>query len=246
MPQTIQAILFDLGDTLLDFGRVNLRGLFDLGGRLAHQYLRDEGLEVPSLAKYRRMHLRSIHWHVFLSAITRREFNARDLMAKLSRKMGLSLAPEQIDELCWMWYEPLHRCATVEEGLGEMLRDFQQQGIRLGIVSNTFLPGSSLDRHLAEHDLLQYFPVRVYSCDVGRRKPHPSIFRKAVEAIGVSPGGCMFVGDTPKPDIGGSNRMGMVSVLKDVQNKYARCRFEPDYRIGSILELAEVAERHRP
>ena len=40
-------------------------------------------------------------------------------------------------------------------------------GLRLGIVSNTFSPQGALDQHLDAEGILEFFPVRVYSCDVG-------------------------------------------------------------------------------
>ena len=66
-----------------------------------------------------------------------------------------------------------------------MLEDFRQSGLKLAVVSNTFIPADAMDRHLAMFGLLDFFPVRVYSSDVGYRKPDPRIYRHALDQLGV-------------------------------------------------------------
>ena len=121
---------------------------------------------------------------------------------------------------------------------------FGRAGLKIGVVSNTFIPGETLDRHLADENLLELLPVRIYSCDIGRRKPNRSIFTTALEKIQLRPEKVMFVGDSLRADISGSNRMGMVSVLKDPNSRYGRSAAKANHRIRSILELTELISRY--
>ncbi len=244
MTRIIKAILFDLGDTLLDFGEVDLRALFDQGARGAYDYLLKLDHPLPSFERYRRRHLRAIHWNVFKSAVTRREFNSLHVIMRLSRRMGLSLDREQLLELCWLWYEPLWRCAHVEAGAPDMLQGFIKGGLQIALVSNTFVSGEVLDRHLEIEKLLDLFPVRIYSCEVGCRKPNPRIFREALGRLGLQAREVIFVGDSPKSDIRGANRVGMISVLKDRTGRYAKSRCRPTHRIRSILELPSILAQY--
>ena len=91
----------------------------------------------------------------------------------------------------------------VEPGLPQMLDDFRRSGLKLAVVSNTFVPADAMDRHLAMFGLLDFFPVRVYSSDVGYRKPDPRIYRHALDQLGVPPAEALFVGDLLKTDIVG-------------------------------------------
>lgn len=236
----IEGIFFDLGDTLLDFGQVDLQGLFRQGAGQAYEYLQQQGWRLPSFSRYRSRHMMAVRWNVLKSTITGWEFNAKDVMGRLCQKMGLSLSEEQLVEVCWRWYEPLRRRATMEAGLPDMLRGFRDAGLELAVVSNTFIPGEVLDRHLAEENLLPLLPVRVYSCDIGRRKPHRSIFDNAIKKIDLAPARIVFVGDSPRADIFGANRMGMISVLKDRCGRHARSTCRASHRIRSILELADI------
>ena len=242
----IRAILFDLGETLVDFGPLDTRGLFARGARLAYRYLQQLGHELPPFRVYHRRQLRAVRWNYLKSRITRREFNALDVLGASVGKGGYRLTPEQTIELAWRFYEPLSRCGRIEEGLPELLEAFRAGGLVLGVVSNTFVPGEVLDRHLGSLGLLGYFPVRVYSCDVRYRKPHPRIFQIALDALGASAAEAMFVGDNLKADIAGALRVGMVAVLKDPTGARRHRRIRPTHRITALRELpALVAEYNR-
>ncbi|HUT01719.1 MAG TPA: HAD family hydrolase [Phycisphaerae bacterium] len=244
MVRRIEGILFDLGDTLLDFGEIDAPRLFKAGGKLAYEYLRGLNQPLPRFRRYVLRQLWAIQWRHMLSRITGREFNSLELMSRLSRRFGQRLTAEQAIELAWLWYEPLRRRATVEEGLPEMLRELREAKLTLGIVSNTFVPAQVLDRHLEQEGLLELLPVRVYSCQVGYRKPHREIFCAALRQAGLDPAATLFVGDSPRADIQGAGRMGMVTVLKDPTGRHDGHGVRPDYRIRSVLHLPQVLAEH--
>ncbi|MHC4294839.1 MAG: HAD family hydrolase, partial [Planctomycetota bacterium] len=234
------------GDTLLDFGKVDIPSLFEAGAKLAYEYLKGLGASLPSFPRYHRRQLWAIRWNYFKSRFTRREFNSLDILGKLSVRMGNNLTSEQMIELAWLWYEPLSRCAVVEDGLIETLRQFRDDGLTLGVISNTFIPGEVIDRHLASEDLLELLPIRVYSCDARFRKPSPDIFRIALQRAELTAPEAIFVGDSLRADINGANSAGMISVLKDPTGKYDDAPIGANHRIRSIAELgAIVAEYNR-
>jgi len=246
MAGSIKGILFDLGDTLLDFGKVDVTGLFEAGARLSYAYLQELSQPLPPLAKFHRRQLRAIRWNYFKSRFTRREFNALELIGRLAMRMGHELTHEHILELAWRWYMPLSQCAKVEDDLPKLLEALRDRGMKLGIVSNTFVPGEVLDRHLQQAQLLDFLPIRVYSCDVGYRKPSPKIFSLALERAGLAPENTLFVGDSPKADIMGSLKAGMIPVLKDPRDLHVRgeAARHARHRIHRLSELSEIIARH--
>jgi putative hydrolase of the HAD superfamily len=245
MAQRITGILYDLGDTLINFGRVDTRALFEAGGRLAYDYLRELDQPLPPFARFHGHQLRSIRLHYLMSILTGREFNSLDLMAKLSRRMRQSLTREQLEELAWRWYEPLAAQSEVEPEAAELLAEFSEAGIAQGIVSNTFVPGEVLDRHLHQAGLLRWLPVRVYSCDEKIRKPRRRIFDRALDRVGTTASETLFVGDSIKADIRGANRAGLISVLKGTGNGTDRPIDQPVHRIDRLVELRRIVSESR-
>ncbi len=244
MTQAIHGILFDLGDTLLNYGKLDILRLFEEGAQLSYAYLKELGASLPAFDRYHRSQLHSIKWNVLKSRFIRRDFSSRSLLALYSESQGHVLSDAQIDELAWLWYQPLSRFATTEEGLRETLVAFRDRGLTLGLVSNTFLPPSVLDRHLDQFGLLELLTVRVYSSQTRYHKPHPKIFRAALDQAGLDAAATLFVGNQFKTDIRGANRAGCISVLKDPTGTQARWFTKPRYRIRKIAELAEIIARH--
>ncbi len=236
----IKGILFDLGDTLLDFGKVDIPTLFELAAASAYAYLDELGANLPSFAAYHRRQYRAVRWHVLKSRLTGREFDALELIRRFARRLGVTLDREQALELAWLWYKPLGDGATVEDGALDLLAGFHEAGLRLGVVSNTFIPGETLDRHLAMVGMLELLPVRIYSCNVRYRKPHRRIFEAALVEAGLEAGQTLFVGDSLRADIFGANRAGMISVLKDPEQRYDHPRYRPRHRIHRLADLEEV------
>jgi len=63
----------------------------------------------------------------------------------------------------------------------------------LGLISNTC---ASHIRHLeATYDFFPIFQPRIYSHEVGARKPHPDIYEKALAAAGANPSSSLFIDD---------------------------------------------------
>jgi len=240
----IKAIFFDLGDTLVNFGKVDIEDMFHKGARLAYDYLLQGGFPVPTFRAYYRRNLMAIRINVLIAAVTRREFNSRDTMEKICKKMNLNLKSDQLLELCRLWYEPLRQRAAIEPGTREMLKQFLDDGIKLVVVSNTFIPGEVLDYHLETEELLDMLPIRIYSCNTGFKKPNRKIFQLALTEAEVEPQNAIFVGDTPRTDIYGANRMGIISVLKDPVGRYPNTHHKPTHRIQRIPELSDIVNRY--
>lgn len=221
----IQAVLFDLGETLLQFGRVDADILFAAGARLTYDYLgrfTAAGRSLPPFQQYRRQNTRAIRLYYLWSNLTNREFDCLALLERRVRALGVQLEQSDLIELAWLWYQPLGAQATVEPDLHRSLAELQQLGVQLAVVSNTFLPAPVLDRQLARFDLLRFFPVRCYSSMTVFRKPDRRIFHRALRALNVPPAATVMVGDQRRPDIKGALRAGMKAVFKRGSSQHPR------------------------
>jgi len=244
MPEKrIKAVLFDLGGTLLTFGKVNSFRLFRSAARGTYAFLKQAGQPVSSFRYYFWRNFVSVRLHYAFSSIIRKDFDSLALLKRAGVKRGIRLRDEQWERLSWLWYEPLSEIAKAEADIVATMSKLKEAGLRLGIVSNTFVHGVSLDKHLAKVGILDFLPVRVYSYNFGFRKPDRRIFEAAAQQIGCSPEPCVFVGDQIDTDIKGALRAGMHAVLKNTCKNHSRKIPRNVLRIEAIRELPEVIKR---
>jgi putative hydrolase of the HAD superfamily len=123
------------------------------------------------------------------------------------------------------------RWNQVVPGTRELLEDLHRRGHRLGVISNA-------DGHIAELldaiGLGHIFDSVTDSGVVGHEKPHPAIFRAALDSLGATPDSSAYVGDIYSIDYLGARAAGMQAILMDVCGAY-RDRALP--RIEALSEL---------
>jgi putative hydrolase of the HAD superfamily len=242
-PDDIRAVLFDLGDTLLNFGRVRKTRVFLAGAKAAYAYLRAHSEYRGGFAWFFLRNLVRLHVKVALSNLLQRDFDSLELLRTVGTRAGVRLSPEQWEQFAWLWYEPLGRCAALEPDLRETLGLLQRRGLKLGIVSNTFVNRASLERHLGELGVLEFFPVQLYSCEFYCRKPSGEIFRIAAEKIGAAAPNILFVGDRVDNDVEPALKSGMKAVLKETPANRGRGTPPGAYRVQRLAELPDLIEK---
>jgi len=242
-PHEIKAVLFDLGDTLLDFGKVNTTRLVLQGARASHEFLKELGQPVGSFAGYFMRYLVRLRIRYFLSEYTGRDFDSLALLEKVGRKEGMTCSREQWEEVIWHWYKPLSELARIESDLKETLSDLKALGLKLGIVSNTFVNRASLERHLENLGIRDFFSVRMYSYELGLRKPDMRIFKIAAEKIGEAFENILFVGDRIDADIRPALKGGMAAALKEAYTNAGKQTPPGAWKIQQISELLGLIEK---
>jgi HAD superfamily hydrolase (TIGR01509 family) len=197
----LQAVLFDWGDTLMrwEWEPELLAAGHDAG-------LRAIGYEpVPALTERFRDSYLPLLW----VPGTLEEVEYPALVRRLLAEEGIAVTDEQLgsfleaEHAAW---QPARMLATTTHALLEALRD---RDLRVGLVSNAFDPPHLLHRDLEQMGVAQRLDVAVFSSEVGWRKPHPAIFERALEAIGVDPAATLFVGDTLATDVAGAKALGI-------------------------------------
>lgn len=93
-----------------------------------------------------------------------------------------------------------------------LLDQLISDGLRLGIVSNNILAEERVDAL----GLAGYFETIVTPLDNdGIGKPHPEIFQLALDRLGVTAEGAVYIGDTYETDVVGARAAGIRSILVD-------------------------------
>ena len=128
--------------------------------------------------------------------------------------------------------------------VGPALTALRQRGLVVGAVSNWVW---QLPELLHALDLVKQFDFIAASSRVGFEKPHPEIFRWALEQAKVSPGEAVHVGDHLDADVAGAHGVGIQPVLID-----RRDRFQPaDVPQGvplirNLTELIPIVDARLP
>jgi len=99
---------------------------------------------------------------------------------------------------------------TLYEDVPEVLRTLANEGIRIGLVSNSHRCLSTFQSHFALDGLIA---ATISSSEHGLMKPHPSIFAAALQRLAVAPADALMVGDSIQHDVDGALRAGMRAVL---------------------------------
>jgi HAD superfamily hydrolase (TIGR01549 family) len=239
----IKAVLFDLGETLLNFGKVNTGRLFRQGAKMSYDFLKSCGQPVGNFQYYCLRNLLALHIRRLFSHITKNDFNSLALLRGIGIKKGFRLDGQQWRHFGWLWYEPLSKIAATEPEIKETLAALKESGLKLGIVSNTFVNGCSLEKHLEQEGILDFFPVRLYSYEFGFRKPDVRIFKAAAERIGEMLENILFVGDRIDMDIKPAAKIGMQAVLKAAYTNTGKKLPKGVWKINRLCELPGLIEK---
>src|SRR5207237_1425421 len=135
------------------------------------------------------------------------------LVRRLLAESGIEVSDDELElflEAEHAAWQPARQLAWTTHALLETLRE---RGLKVGLVSNALDPPRLLHRDLDQLGVAERLDVAVFSSEVGWRKPHPVIFERALEALGVEPSATLFVGDTLATDVAGAAALGMHTCL---------------------------------
>jgi putative hydrolase of the HAD superfamily len=231
----IRAVLFDWGDTLMQWTWDE--GLIEASHRAGLAAIGRDDLSITE-------HFRERFEPLFDVPGTLEEVEYPGFVRDILGDFGVEVSDEELDR----FLEAEHAAWAPARALGAtttaLLEALRARGLRLGLVSNAFDPGWLLRRDLDEMGVLEHLDVAVFSSEIGKRKPHPDIFRRALDALEVSPAEALFVGDRLYEDVRGAGELGMTTVqaLWFRADEHSEGR-EPDFQAFTQMDVLNVVRR---
>jgi putative hydrolase of the HAD superfamily len=234
---SLDAVLFDLGHTLMDWTWDD--DLLVAGHRAGLRAIERYSEPAAEALTSRYLHEAQLHdWEAV------EEVEYPGLVRTMLADVGIEVGEDELvrfleaEHAAWA---PARRVASMSEALLDSLRD---RGLKTGLVSNAWDPRWLMERELASMGLLERLDAIVFSSEVGVRKPRPEIFYRALDELGVEPERSVFVGDRLEADIKGAAELGMTTV----QAMWFRAEenddgVEPDYRAFTMVDVLTVVER---
>lgn len=205
----LHAVIFDYYETLVSLTAQQREPVFD-------ELARHVGVDLPPGEAFR--HWRELvtkQWQSHLGERQRPPLDGADppfvtfrevwlqCSAQLFRRWGVDAAPE----LGLQAYAGAHAGALAYPEVPAAL-DALRGRVRLAVLSDAdsdFLHAS------IDHNGFSFDAV-VDSEEVGRFKPHVSMFREACARLGVDPARAAYVGDSPWADVAGARNAGLRAV----------------------------------
>jgi putative hydrolase of the HAD superfamily len=233
----LDAILFDLGHTLMDWTWDD--DLLVAGHRAGLEAIGRYSAPAAAALTSRYVHEAQLHdWEAV------EEVEYPGLVRTMLADVGVEVDDDGLvrflgaEHAAWA---PARKVASMSEALLDSMRE---RGLKTGLVSNAWDPRWLMERELAAMGLLERLDAIVFSSEVGVRKPRPEIFYRVLDELGVEPGRCVFVGDRLEADIKGAGDLGMTTV----QAMWFRAEedasvAEPDYRAFTMVDVLTIVQR---
>ncbi len=243
----IQAVLFDLGGTLLHYDQPPEHSFEAINARATRAFLnaamrRGTKVSDPDLAL--RAVARMAAALEAKSKRTRYSNTAETMVREGLEAIGVRVPDKVFDEAMEAYYQAVSAVVTPVAGNPiAVLRYLTEQGRQVGLVSNTLWSPEMHDADLARYDLLEHLPVRVYSSRAGYAKPDERVFRQALDHFDVAPAEAVFVGDRLLEDVVGPQKIGMRAVLiESPWHPEQSDEIIPDARIDTLDELPALLD----
>ncbi len=232
----VQAVVFDWGGTLAEFVPLEMTDVWTLAA--AHLAPHREA-EVAALL----CEVEARFWARTADACA--SGTLAELVAEASAGLGLDVDEAVLEEAAIRHLEAWTPHVRHFPDAADALADLRARGLRLGLLSNTHWPRAFHERFLARDGLVEALQARLYTSEMTHLKPHPSVFRAALDALEIDdPAAAVFVGDRPYDDIFGAQRAGLRTVW--VANDHAPAwDVTPDATITSLADLPATVDAWR-
>ncbi|EEK76564.1 HAD family hydrolase [Bacillus cereus] len=216
----IHAVLFDLDGTLLDRRQSLERFIHDQYNRFSLHFMNIEQSEYRS--RFLELDNNGYTWKDKVYATLIGEYNITTLTSE-------QLLHDYITNF-------QHHCIPFPN-MHELLQQLTQQNIKIGIITNGFTNFQM--SNLRALNLHTYTNTILISEAEGMKKPHPDIFKRALQKLGVIAEECLYVGDHPENDVLGSEQVGIHGVWK---KDSFWSGFEHSRMVDDLLEVLSFLE----
>ena len=231
----IDAVIFDWGGTLSVYADIDMMDMW----RMAARHLAPDREEEVCA---RLVAVEEASWARI--AVDQRSTTLSSLLTLASAELGLDVAEAVLEEAATHHLDSWTPLVRHDPDARPTLAALREQGFAVGLLSNTHWPRAFHEHFLERDGLADLIAVRCYTSELDHTKPHPDVFAAVLDALGVSAGRAVFVGDRPYDDIHGAKTMGMRTVLRP-NPLVPAYDVEPDAEIGRLPELLPIVSRWR-
>ncbi len=226
---TITDIFFDLDHTLWDFD-ANSKLAFE---KLLQKYHIPIGIDT-FLEVYEPINKQ--YWADYARGLKTKNEVKFNRLVDTFKTLNIKMSQTEIEVLADAYLDFLKQEHLLIDGAIELL-DYLKDTYRLHILTNGFKE-VQLDK-LRHSGIDQYFDNMITSEEIGKLKPHPDVFKHALQTAQTLAHHSFMIGDNFKTDILGAQNVGMHVIHFDPYNEN-----DVDYKIipkvKYLLEIKEI------
>lgn len=235
MKRTIDAVLFDLDDTLHD----DTLAYQSAAEEVAHEVAAEHGVDALELKAAYIAQAEGFWKKLSPDAFAVKLAEIRPQLWQAALE-SVGLADEELaHRLADRYSEYRKKRYVVFPGVIELLTELRAAGKKLGIITNGF--AETHHEKIALLRIGEFFDALFIADEVGMIKPDPLLFAHACTTLGVAAARSAMVGDRYDRDVKGAAAAGLFTVYLKVRDEVLPdgCT-PPDATCGSILEVSRV------
>jgi len=242
MKSGIEAIIFDLGNTLLYFDG-DWPEVLDRAELALIYRLQGDGLTIDTGEFQAEFHAKLIEYYQerdteFI------EYSTLYVLRSLLEKIGYSQVSDRIlRQALADFYEVTQYHWTIEDDTLATLNTLKRMDYRMGMISNA---GDDTDVQdlVDKAGIRSYFESIITSAAEGIRKPNPRIFQILLDHWNIPASRTVMVGDTLGADILGARNAGIFSVwiTRRADTPANNAHRDTIHADASIIHLAELPD----
>ena len=219
----IQAVIFDLDNTLLDFMNMKIKAVEsaiygmieaglqmekDLAKNTIFKIYEEKGWEYQEVFDdFIQKELGKIDYKILASGI---------VAYRKAREASLVLYPN----------------------VNSTLITLSKWGLKLGVVSDA--PSREAWMRICSVNLHHIFDAIVTFHDTGMHKPSPEPFEKISSLLKIPPKNSLMVGDWPERDVIGAKKLGMKTVFAKYGDVFGTKNSGADYDVMDVKEILSI------
>lgn len=133
-----------------------------------------------------------------------------DTFRTLARRYGVNPGHEALAAACAARLASQQELFVLRDDALSTLADLRARGLRVGVLSDCTI---ELAQTWPRLELASLVDARVLSCEEGRRKPDPELFRLIARRLDADPGECLYIGDGEGGELTGASGSGMQAFM---------------------------------
>lgn len=221
----IQAIIFDLDNTLLDFIKMKqfavkaaITAMNEAGLNVDEEKAYQEILDLYVQKGWENQQVFDDYLNQTIGAVSNKILAAGIVAYRRAREATLLVYPN----------------------VNKTLIELTKMGIKLAVVSDA--PSREAWMRLYYLNLHHVFdPVLTYD-DTGVRKPSPKPFQMALDYLKLKPEEALMIGDWPERDVVGAKQIGIKTIFARYGDTFGTVDSGADWDINDIYEVVNIVK----